>query len=285
LSSQALFTIRDGVERLHERQQTQERREEARERQQEYDTILDWLTPLDYATQQQDFISRRQAGTGQWLLDSDEFQTWLNTEKQTLLCPGDPGAGKTILTAIAIDDLTTRFQNDPSIGIAYLYCDFRRKDEQKAHDLLASLLKQLSSERSSLPDSVKSLYGKHKVKRTRPSLDEISGTLQSVVDSYSRVIIIVDALDECQVSDGCRKRFLSDIFSLQTKTRANLFATSRFTPDIIEKFHGSTTFEIRAHNEDMRQYLDGRISQSGQKLLETHREEIKTEIIKAVDGM
>jgi hypothetical protein len=30
-------------------------------------TVLDWLTPIDYAAQQSDLISRRQAGTGQWL--------------------------------------------------------------------------------------------------------------------------------------------------------------------------------------------------------------------------
>jgi DNA replication protein DnaC len=128
-----------GVDRLHERQDIQERRDECQ-------AILDWLTSINYATQQQDFISRRQAGTGQWLLNSDEFQTWVNTDTQTLFCPGIPGAGKTILTAIAINDLITRFQNDPGVGIAYLYCNFRRKDEQKAQDLLTSLLKQLSEE-------------------------------------------------------------------------------------------------------------------------------------------
>ena len=60
-----------------------------------------------------------------------------------LFCPGIPGAGKTILTSIVVDDLTTRFSNDPSVGIAYVYCNFRRRDEQKAEELFASLLKQL----------------------------------------------------------------------------------------------------------------------------------------------
>jgi Cdc6-like AAA superfamily ATPase len=273
------------VERFHERQDTQERQQEARERQQERDIILNWLTPIDFVSQQNDFIARRQEGTGTWLLDSTEYRSWRETKKQILFCPGIPGAGKTIITSIIVDELTTRFRNDKSVGIAYIYCNFQRKDEQKAQDLLASLLKQLSEERSSLPDSVKSLFDKHKEKRTRPSLDEISRTLQSVASTYSRVIIIVDALDECQVSDGCRMTFLTEIFSLQTKTGANFCATSRFIPDITEKFHRSTIFEIRAHNEDVRQYLDSQISQSGQRLLEIHREEIKTEITKAVGGM
>lgn len=247
--------------------------------------ILNWLTPIDYIFQQSDSISRRQAGTGQWLLDSEEFQAWLETDKQTLFCPGIPGAGKTILTSIIVEELNTRFYSDQDIGIAYLYCNFRRKDEQKVQDLLASILKQLSEDRSSLPDSVKFLYDKYREKQTRPSVDEISKTLQSVASIYSRIIIIIDALDECQVSDRCRKTFLEEIFSLQAKTEAKLFATSRFIPDITEKFNGSITLEIRAHDDDVRQYLDGRISQSGLNLLETYREEIKNEITKAVDGM
>jgi hypothetical protein len=41
----------------------------------------------------------------EWLLDSDEFQTCLDTDKQTLFCPGIPGAGKTILSSIVVDYL------------------------------------------------------------------------------------------------------------------------------------------------------------------------------------
>jgi len=99
--------------------------------------ILDWLTKTDYGPQQNDYIKRRQPGTGQWLLDSAEFQTWLKTERQTLFCPGIPGAGKTIITSIVVEHLQTDFQakptervgkdfikKDSNIGVAYLYCSF-----------------------------------------------------------------------------------------------------------------------------------------------------------------
>src|ERR1700733_3943383 len=71
----------------------------------------------NYASQQNDFIARRQEGTGQWLLDSGEYQTWLQSAKKTLFCPGIPGAGKTILAAIAIDNLTARFQKDRALAL------------------------------------------------------------------------------------------------------------------------------------------------------------------------
>ncbi|RYP77344.1 hypothetical protein DL771_001139 [Monosporascus sp. 5C6A] len=226
--------LQDGLDRL---QNHQEAREDANERK----AILDWLTPIDFASQQSDFINRRQAGTGQWLLDSAEFQTWLRTDKQTLFCPGIPGSGKTILTSIVIEYLYNEFrkgeiQSDGNIGIAYLYCTFRQQDEQKAEDFLSSLLKQLAQGLSSLADSVKSLHNKHEVKRTRPTLDEISKALQSVAALYSRVFIIIDALDEYQAINGGRARFLSEVFNLQANCGANIFATSRFIPEIQERF-------------------------------------------------
>jgi hypothetical protein len=265
--------LKDGVDRLHQHQEHQE--------------ILDWLTSTDFVTQQADFIRRRQQGTGEWLLNSIEFLDWVKQSNQTLFCPGIPGAGKTIITAIVIDDLCMRYRNDANIGIAYLYFNFRRQHEQKLEDLLASLLKQLAQPQPSIPNSVKVLYDRHKDKRTRLSLDEILQALRVVISEFSKVFIVIDALDECQVSDGCRMRFLSEIFNLQSKCGASLFATSRFIPEITEKFKGSVSLEIHASSEDVRRYLDGHMSQLpafvGRSL--DLQEEIKTQIVKGVDGM
>jgi hypothetical protein len=278
--SQTSLATKVAVDRLNERQDNQEFRKEQQ-------TILEWLTVIDYGPQQSDFINRREAGTGQWLIDSKEYQTWAQTPKKTLFCPGMPGAGKTILTAIAIDDLTIRFRNKADIGIAYLYCNFRRQDEQKTSSLLASLLKQLSQERVSLPDSVKALYEKHRIKRTRPSFDEISKTLQSVIAMFSRTFIVIDALDECQTADGCRTRFLSEIFLAQAKLSVNVFATSRFLPQVTERFEGSISLEIRASEEDVRRYLNGCMYRLPAFVVRSPdlQEEIKTGIVLLVKGM
>jgi hypothetical protein len=272
-----LLGIENVVNKLYDRQLDQE-----------HQAILDWLTPIDYASNQNDYLTRRQPGTGQWLLDSTEYQTWVPTSQQTLFCPGIPGAGKTILTSIVIDHLSTRFQNDADIGIAYVYFNYKQNvDKQNVDNLLSSLLKQLSQERPSLPDSVKALHDQHRNKRTRPSIDELSRALQSVAAMYSRVFIIVDALDECQASDGCRARFLLEIFNLQAECGVNLFATSRFIPEITEKFDGSISLEIRACNEDIQRYLKDHMSQLPAVVLCSPdlQEEINTEIVKAVDGM
>jgi Cdc6-like AAA superfamily ATPase len=263
-----------------DRQDTRGHREERR-------VILDWLTPIDYATQQSDFTSRWQTGSGQWLLDSAEFKAWVDNKNQNLFCQGMPGAGKTVLTSIVIDELNTRFQRDMNVGIAYIYCNFRQQVEQKAEIFLASLLKQLAQGRSSLPYSVKSLHDSHKDRRTRPSLDEFSRALQSVATLYSRVFITVDALDECQATSGCRASFLSEIFNLHAKSRANLFMTSRSIPEVTKKFEGCISLEIRANEHDVRRYIDSHILHLPSFVGHNPdlQEEIKTEIVNAVDGM
>jgi len=190
--------------------------------------------------------------------------------------------------AIVVDELYTKFQNDVSIGIAYIYCNFQRQYEQRPIDLLASLLKQLIQGLPSVPQSMQQLYEHHQHRRTRPSFDDISQSLQSAVPPYSKTFIVVDAVDECQVSDGGRKLFLTELFNLQAKTAANLFVTSRFLPDIEKEFEGrSARLEIRASDDDLRKYLDAhmlKLPSFVSRNLDL-QEEIKSAIIKAVDGM
>ncbi|KAK4679893.1 hypothetical protein QC764_208180 [Podospora pseudoanserina] len=253
----------------------------------EDEEVLDWLTKIDYGPQQSDYLKRRQPGTGQWLLDSEKFKGWLSASNQTLFCPGIPGAGKTILTSVVVDHLGSKFHNDPKIGIAYIYFNFQRQDKQKIDDLLASVLKQIAESQPSVPGSVKDLFDKHKTKRTRPSLDETLRALQSMAATCSRVFIVVDALDECQTSESCRKRFLSELFNLQKMHGINIFATSRSITEIVDRFKTSISLEIRASTADVAQYLEGHISQLPSFVQQDRRlrEEITAGISEAVDGM
>ncbi|KAF3927102.1 hypothetical protein AA313_de0207110 [Arthrobotrys entomopaga] len=246
--------------------------------------ILNWLTPFDYGNEQSNVFQKRQPGTGRWLLDSTEYQKWLTTEKQVLLCRGIPGAGKTVITSIVVDHLSTWILNDEKIGIAYIYCNFNRTHEQTLGDLLASLLKQLSERRPFLPENVRALYERYRKNKTRPSLDDIRQALYSVVSIYSKTFIIVDALDECQAPDRCRTKFVSELFQLHNIYGTSIFATARPIQEIEDEFGGNTILEIRAGDEDVRAYLDGQISQADE-LVQKHSELIKTKITNAIDGM
>ena len=55
---------------------------------QESQDIITWLSPLNFYTKQNDFLQRRQDGTGEWLLEDNAFKEWLYGPKRTLWCPG-----------------------------------------------------------------------------------------------------------------------------------------------------------------------------------------------------
>jgi hypothetical protein len=211
----------------------------------------------------------------------------VNNRQQTLFCPGIPGAGKTMLTSIVVDNLQHRFHGEATVGLAYIYFNYRRRDEQKMGDILASILKQLCQSLAWVPEEVKKLYDQHQKYRTRPSSHNILSLLHTVCGLYSGVFVIFDALDECHDIDGSRERFLSELFNLQANCAVNIFATSRFVPVITCKFDPSTALEIQAPKEDVERYVEGRIEglpnfvQRNSQL----REDIRRGISEAVDGM
>lgn len=162
----------------------------------ERETIIRWLSPLDFSAQHQDFISRRQPGTGQKFLNSEIFQKWLETEHGQLFCPGIPGAGKTIMASTVVDHLQKEFENQ-DIGILYLYCNYRRKLEQTVLNLLGSLIQQMAQQRAGISPELEALYEKHVDRKSKPDLDEMVAILRSEAARFSKVFIVVDALDEC----------------------------------------------------------------------------------------
>ena len=191
------------------------------------------------------------------------------------------------MTSIIVEHLWSSFQNDSSIGIAYLYCNYRRQHEQKPIDLLSSLLKQLLQELPSVPADITHLYGRHKNKRTRPSFDEISKVLQHAIRLYSKVFIIIDALDECQVSDEGQSRLLSELFSVQIQ-EVNLLVTSRPLPEIVSQFGGCILKEIRARDDDVRRYINGRIPRLLRSQISKYsdlQDTIRGKVMKAADAM
>ncbi|CAI4213229.1 unnamed protein product [Parascedosporium putredinis] len=227
----------------------------------------------NYAKRQIDVLNRRQAGTGQWLLEHSKFQRWLENERETLFCPGIPGAGKITLTSIVIEDLLGRCKEDKTIGLAFIYCDFRRHDEQTPYALLMSLLRQLAQDRGR--------------SNTRPTYDEVKTVLDATTRSYSRVFIVVDALDELPPVGGQRHQFLTEVLTFRAKCGANLFATTRFIPDITEAFDNSTVLEIQASEHDVRTFLTANISHlpSFVQRRPDIQEEVVGAIVSAVDGM
>ncbi|RPA74608.1 hypothetical protein BJ508DRAFT_215227 [Ascobolus immersus RN42] len=265
----------------------------------ENEKVLTWLkgNSIDYGKQHGDFFSRLQEGSGQWLLQGDTFRQWLVGENRTLFCQGIPGAGKTMVACTVINYLQTSSElYTQQVAIVYLYCNYRRRDQQDPADLLTSLAAQLAEKTETMPIQLQTLYEQHNKKKTRPRISELEGLVESLLCSFEKTYVVVDALDECLDNGGhgfsCHE-VIALIQQIQSEgeTILNLFATSRALPDITDVFKGEncSTLEISADEGDMRQFLKARLpkilARSLVRKFPDIQDEIVTAIIEAAGGM
>jgi Cdc6-like AAA superfamily ATPase len=246
-------------------------------------TILDWLSPLDYHPQHSDTFARSTEGTGQWFISSPQFRSWVSATNQTLFCPGIPGAGKTILTSIVIDHLQTKRGQSTETGIAYVYGNFQQ--QRKPVELLSSLLKQFLEDQDTIPEEVSTLYKEwHGPRQTQATLEEVCSHFQVVLKRYESSFILIDALDECCPGDPSCNVLLAELFRIQRKTKVNIYATSRFIAGATEHVQAAQSdhlyLEIQAFGADVKRYLTGEMLQL--PLCVRRNAELQTEIIDAI---
>ena len=253
---------------------------------QHHRAIMEWLSPIDFPTQQHDIISRRQEGTAQWFVDSADFKRWLQGPHKTLFCPGIPGAGKTMMAAVAIDYLY-RMPHSDNIGIAYLFCSYKAQVDQTAPNLLAAVLKQLIQGRPDIATPVMHMHDRYLKEGAKPSLDELTQALLFVCSSLSVVYIVVDALDECTNTDGVRRQLIDKMCNLQASRNVRLLFTSRFIPEVTQYFQSQPQLEVRANKEDVRLFIAGQIPRLPNCIQrdEELKNAIQTNIAEAADGM
>ncbi|KAF8250889.1 ankyrin [Wilcoxina mikolae CBS 423.85] len=241
--------------------------------------VAKWLSPLNFFQTQNNILSGRHTGTGQWLLDSSMFGDWVDGQGQTLWCPGIPGAGKTVLASIIVNHLRTQFKSNTNVAITCIYCMYKDK-EQTPTNIIGSICKQLIQTSAILPDSAAELYRYHTTLDTRPSYEEISRVLRVMLNSYHKVFVVLDALDEYS-NENSPASLIAERQLLQPNI--NLLVTSRPNDTIGRLFEGKPRLEIRAHDEDIQSYVGGRID--AEDRLSRHirkRPDLRTEIAETI---
>ncbi|KAJ7706664.1 hypothetical protein B0H17DRAFT_874667, partial [Mycena rosella] len=249
------------------------------------DEIIDWLSPINFFTRQADIFTVQLPGSGEWLLESDQFKAWSAGVGKILWCPGIPGAGKTVLASVVVNHLREILAQGGNIGVAAIYLNHKETDVQTPSNILAGIWRQLAF-RKPVSLAVQQLYENHREPRTKPSLENFHEVLVSTIAEYSKVYLIVDALDEYPETE--RNILLNNFLNLgQT---VNLMLTSRPHINIHTTIGSVQTLEIRATARDVRTYVYEQITKSSRlsKHIQSRpdlREEIETKIVDRSDGM
>ncbi|KAK6343369.1 hypothetical protein TWF730_010960 [Orbilia blumenaviensis] len=251
--------------------------------------ILNWLSSLKSQEKHRDILTQYQEGTGSYLLNSQYFREWLDGKNRILWCIGSPGTGKTVLASIVIDTIEKSIAaaQQKKAGLAFLYCAYAERNFQTIDQLIGSLIRQLL-QTVETPKSLSKLYKSYKESNTPPSIIELREELCSTIKLFSKVYIIVDALDECDDTNKTRSSLLSHLLGLSSNVQ--IFFTSRPLEAMEGVLRDAIHFRVTAQEGDMRMYIGTRVKE------ETHlanlcaanpglEDEILDRIIAKVDGM
>jgi hypothetical protein len=144
--------------------------------------------------------------------------------------------------------------------MAHFYFDFRDVDKQRLHNLLPSLLCQLSARSDSFCDTLSRLYSAHDSGTQKPSDRAMAECLEEMLtfETQKPTYIILDALDECPTTSSIpssREDLLEFVVGLINLRLQNLHicVTSRLEHDIHAALEHLTPHPVILHDESGQQ--------------------------------
>ncbi|EMT70529.1 Ankyrin repeat domain-containing protein 50 [Fusarium odoratissimum] len=254
----------------------------------ERESLIKWLSSLDFCDKQRSLFSKHHGDTGRWLLNSNEFQGWFSVsdeESSMLWCAGNPGSGKSVMMSTVINYLEESTKKD-EVAIAYVYCDYKDKRTLSETNIWASVVRQLVEACSQLPPDIISFRDKYLEKRALPSDEERISLITALSKRFRKTFILIDALDECPEDN--RDAFLR--LASEVQTSAHLLITSRMNLDLTESFDHLTQITIAAQASDVETYLDAKMKANAR--MRSHlardkalRNDIINNLVEKTDGM
>jgi hypothetical protein len=249
--------------------------------------LKEWISPRDFIAQQSDVLRRRHEGTGKWFLRAPEFVHWLDRSRpdQTLFCVGMPGAGKTMLAAAVIDHVSRTLRSS-TIGVAWLYCNYKSFNEHTFDVPIAGIAQQLvQADNLGSIELIKRLQQQHDARNTRPTDEEWKELLLGLAAKFDSIYLVVDALDESDLAT--RQKLRHQLNAIRGMTDLRLLVTSRDIPEIVEDFRTASKIQIRAHDEDVRSFIAGQIDSLPKCIRQdgSLQYNIQERIVEATDGM
>uniref|UniRef100_A0A0W0GEG1 NACHT domain-containing protein n=1 Tax=Moniliophthora roreri TaxID=221103 RepID=A0A0W0GEG1_MONRR len=216
--------------------------------------ILDWISPLPYQGYHNHHKRDVLQGTGQWLLQSQMYREWKNDSTSSLLwLHGIPGAGKSKLASIVVENLHRSFQDGVHPRPAFFYCSRNTAEPERSqpNQVIASLARQLSSTPggNSLLEPAVTVYKEHRHGNKQIPDQEGESLLRELVGVLKVSYIVVDAVDECDFTT--RYELLNNLISLLDNDHnlVKILIASRDDQDIVDVLRDFASISITSeHN-------------------------------------
>jgi hypothetical protein len=185
--------------------------------------------------------------------------------------------------------------------MAYFYFDFKDLRKQTCHDILLSLVTQLSTDSSPCCDILHRVYKVHKDGTQQPSDDTLKECLKDMLRllTQGQVFLVLDALDECPDSSGLPPprsevlQLVKELVDLRLRG-LHICATSRPEVDIRAVLQPLAFRSVSLHDEsgqksDIADYVRSVVNSSPSTAMRRWRADDKNLVIETLteraDGM
>ncbi|KAH9037422.1 hypothetical protein EDB83DRAFT_2268192 [Lactarius deliciosus] len=258
-----------------------------------------WLSPADPSTNHNTARKAQHKGTAAWFFQGSIVVEWKSTGS-LLWIHGKPGSGKSIICSSVIQDIMAICEAGSAI-MAYFYFDFRDLSKQTCHDLLLSLVSQLSTRSNAYCDILHRVYKTHEDGTRQPSDDTLKECLKEMLrlPKQGPIFIVLDALDECPDSSGIPSsrdevlQLVKELVNLDLQG-LRICATSRPEVDIRAVLESLAFISISLHDEsgqksDIADYVRNVVNSSPSSAMRRWRADDKNLVIETLteraDGM
>ncbi|KAH9029595.1 hypothetical protein EDB85DRAFT_1516161 [Lactarius pseudohatsudake] len=258
-----------------------------------------WLSPADPSTNHNIARKAQHKGTAVWFFQGSIFIEWKSTGS-LLWIHGKPGSGKSVICSSVVQDIMAVCEAGSAI-MAYFYFDFRDLKKQSRHDLLLSLVFQLSTRSSPCCDVLHRVYETHEDGTRQPSDDTLQECLKEMLRllGHGPTFIVLDALDECPDSPGIPSprhevlELVKELVDLDLQG-LHICATSRPEVDIRSVLDPLASRSVSLHNQtgqqtDIADYVRNVVNSSPSTEMRRWRADDRNIVIgtltKRADGM
>jgi hypothetical protein len=238
-------------------------------------------------------IGTQSTGTCEWLLKSEDYLNWIDNHG-LLLVRGNPGSGKSTLLKFALGERTEVASSLDAIVLSFFFfasgTDLQRSTLGFFRSLMLQLLQKDDDSKSAFLRSYSKICKPQDKKNSSlkwypAGLEAELHKLVTGCSARRKVLIFVDALDECKDED--RNHLIDFLHSLRSQSgrrlnRPGIFITCRPYPDgqILEDF------KIRLEKEsqdDIQSYLEQKLRLPVDTAKEV--DELKHTLVREANGL
>lgn len=164
--------------------------------------------------------------------------------------------------SIVIDSLLKTSESGDTACI-FVYFNHQDETRQVLKNLVPSLVAQLVLRRNECSDEVQKAYDTWEKRKMQPDTEEYIKILNAELNAYTRVYLVIDAMDECPDNPrtNTREEFLRVV--LQLPSNVHILFTSRPGEGVYEEVQANGEIKITADEKDLKSYIENRINGRG----------------------